>query len=213
MDIYASDAEQAEALKKWWRDNGKSVVGGIAIGLAGVFGWQSWMQHQENQQGRASYQYFQLATAARSDQLESAHKQYQLLNQEYDGNIYSLLGALEIARINVEQGQLDAAQGQLEKLLKQAKDPSLQQLARVRLARLHLAQGKLEAAEALLAQAPDDGFQGELNALRGDIALKRNDLAKARAAYQAALEQGAGNSGIIRLKLDSLGDADQQAAG
>ena len=37
VDIYDSDREQVEALRKWWKENGKSIVLGAGLGLAAVF--------------------------------------------------------------------------------------------------------------------------------------------------------------------------------
>ncbi len=205
VDIYASDAEQAEALKKWWRENGKSVVGGLVIGLGGVFGWQSWMQYQETSAARASFQYHQLSRAAQVGEAESVEKQVGVLEKEYAGSVYRLFGHLELARLKVEAGDLAGARQLLEAVMADADDPSLRQVARLRIARLHLAQGDLDAAEALLGQASEDGFVGEFQAIKGDIALARGDQEAAIAAYRAALENQAGNSATLRLKLDSLG--------
>jgi len=33
MAEHLNDEEQVEALKKWWSENGKSVVGGVVLGL------------------------------------------------------------------------------------------------------------------------------------------------------------------------------------
>jgi FimV-like protein len=205
VDIYASDAEQAEAIKKWWRENGKSVIGGLVIGLGGVFGWQSWMQHQETTKGRASYQYYQLANAAQAGEVASVEKQSQVLEKEYAGSVYRLFGYLDLAKLKVDAGDLEGARQLLQQVMADASDPSLRQLARLRVARLHIAQGNFAAAEALLGEAEKDGFVGEVEAIKGDIALQKGDREAAIAAYRAALENQAGNSATLRLKLDSLG--------
>ncbi len=38
--------EQSELVQKWLRENGLSIVVGVAIGLVGIFGWQQWRNHQ-----------------------------------------------------------------------------------------------------------------------------------------------------------------------
>ena len=38
--------EQSELVQKWLRENGVSIIVGIAIGLVGIFGWQQWRNHQ-----------------------------------------------------------------------------------------------------------------------------------------------------------------------
>ena len=37
MEGYISDNEQVEVIRKWWRENGKSLVLGLIIGLVGLF--------------------------------------------------------------------------------------------------------------------------------------------------------------------------------
>ncbi len=45
MDVYRTDEEQVEALRKWWLENGKSVIAGIVIGFSAIFGWRAWQDH------------------------------------------------------------------------------------------------------------------------------------------------------------------------
>ena len=45
-DSYRTEEEQVEALKAWWRENGKSTVVAIAMAVMGVFGWQGWQKQQ-----------------------------------------------------------------------------------------------------------------------------------------------------------------------
>ena len=33
MSTYETDEEKVEALRKWWKDNGTSVIGGIVISM------------------------------------------------------------------------------------------------------------------------------------------------------------------------------------
>ena len=58
--------EQSELVQKWLRENGLSIVVGVAIGLVGIFGWQQWRKHQARIEGDASqlYQQAQVASAS-----------------------------------------------------------------------------------------------------------------------------------------------------
>ena len=44
MENYDSEQEQVEDIKKWWKENGRSVIAGLVIGLGGMVGWKSWDQ-------------------------------------------------------------------------------------------------------------------------------------------------------------------------
>ena len=37
-----TDNEQEEQLRRWWSENWLWIVGGIALGLALLWGWQYW---------------------------------------------------------------------------------------------------------------------------------------------------------------------------
>src|SRR5690606_8071639 len=100
------------------------------------------------------------------------------------------LAALGMARLQIEQGELEAARAQLQWALERGKNEAFRHSARLRLVRLLVAMEDFTAAEAQLAQAPATGAYAPLYAeLRGDIALARGDRAAARDAYRVALDQ------------------------
>ena len=47
MDIYASDEEKGEEIKRWWRENGLSVMLGIAFGIAALVGGRYWLTQKQ----------------------------------------------------------------------------------------------------------------------------------------------------------------------
>ncbi|MBK5967828.1 YfgM family protein, partial [Thiorhodovibrio winogradskyi] len=55
-----TDEEKAEAIKKWWKENGVAVVTGVAIGLAAIFGWRGWTGYQEQRGQQASLAFEEL---------------------------------------------------------------------------------------------------------------------------------------------------------
>ena len=42
MDIYASEEEQVQAIKKWGKENGPGIIAGLILGLGALFGWRYW---------------------------------------------------------------------------------------------------------------------------------------------------------------------------
>ena len=52
-----SRTEEAElaVIREWWQRNGKPLLVGGALALVGVFGWQTWQNHQTNQAHAASW--------------------------------------------------------------------------------------------------------------------------------------------------------------
>ena len=64
MDVYTTEEQQIEAIKKWWKTNGNSVLIGIALAITAVLGWQTWNQNKEANQEAAAMMYGQLVEAA-----------------------------------------------------------------------------------------------------------------------------------------------------
>ncbi len=207
VDVNLSEEEQVEALKKWWKENGKSVVAGIVIGLGGVFGWQYWSQHQQQVAEQASLQFEQLTDSVAAGSA-AAVAQANALIAAYGDSAYARFAALDLAKVKFQQGDVAGAKEQLRWVVANADDQALQQIARLRLARLLLDEGGLDEALSLIAQAPTDDFRGDFAELRGDIALKKGDRTAARQAYGEALEYKVSNSALVQMKFDDLAAAE-----
>ncbi len=207
VDLNLSEEEQVEQLKKWWKENGTSVIAGIVIGLGGVFGWQYWGQHQVSVSQQASAQFEQLHQSLTSGAAELATVQAEGVINGYQGSTYAVFAALDLAKLKLEQGDAAAAISQLQWATDNAKDPSLQQVARLRLARIQLAEGDVDGVNATIAAAPDDSYRGAFAELKGDAALLKGDRSAARKAYGEALAQQAGNSALVQMKFDDLAAA------
>ncbi len=204
MSAYLSEEEQVEALKKWWKENGLSIVMGAVLGLGGVFGWKYWMEHRMEVADQASYRFSQMQMAVQAGNQESAVKQAEILTSEYGSSSYGQFAALYLAKAKVDAGDTGAARAELEKVINEGNDSSFQQIARLRLVRLLLDQKDLDGAAALIEKMPTDEYAGEFEQLRGDIALARGNRGAARNAYQQALEKGVGDTALVRMKLDDL---------
>lgn len=203
MSVYQTEEEQVEAIKKWWKENGTSVVAGLVIGLGAVFGWQGWNSYQDRIGKEASLSFNQLMASVENQETEAAVNQAETLKTEYDSSSYAVFAAMTQARIKLEQGDTAAAREQLEWAMQNSSDDSLTQLIKLNLARVLLNDGELDRAGEL-ANLDSGGFAGEFAELRGDIALARQDKAAAHEAYTQALALNAANSDQVQMKLDDL---------
>jgi predicted negative regulator of RcsB-dependent stress response len=206
-----SDQEQAEKLAAWWKQYGTSVIAGVAVGLALLFGYRYWTQYQENRRVEASALYEQLL-AARKMKSEEAGAAARKLMDNYAATPYAGLAALQLARTQYEAGDRAAARATLEWALANSRDATAH-AARLRLARLRLEAGELDAVEALLDVKRLDGFEAEYHELRGDVLRARNRPAEAREAYREAIRRTPPDSGYLRIltmKLDDLGPEDSR---
>ena len=198
-DELISDDERAEQIKKWWRENGVSIGAGIAIAVAGVFGWQQWQQHKTNQAEAASEQ-FQKAQSAETDKV----KALQAVAEEYSSTPYAALAALAAAS-DTSQDSPAAAIESL-KIAISGPDKNVADVARLRLARLYIAEGKLSDAETLLDTKLAVAYTSLVEELRGDLYVAKKDLQKAREAYdKAILSAGSNPARYLKMKRDNLG--------
>lgn len=201
MAEYFNEDDQVEALKKWWHENGKAVIGGAVLGLVIVGGWQGWTRYGAGRAEQASAYYEQFSISAQSNDVAAAKKQAERIFDEFGSSTYAVMTALEMARIEYAEGQHEAAVARLRWVISSVADATLAQLARLRLARLLLDANDLDGALALSDETVTKEFAADFAALRGDVLRARGDLENARIAYQDALDKGVTNQDLVRMKL------------
>ncbi|MET0061672.1 YfgM family protein [Candidatus Thiodiazotropha sp. LNASS1] len=202
MSEYQTEEEQVEAIKRWWKENGTSVIAGLVIGLGGVFGWQAWGNYKDRIGAEAALAFNQMVAAVDRGDKPSAVKQAELMRGNYD-NSYSIFAAMAEARVKLDEGDAATAISRLEWASENADNPSLKQLVQLSLARVLLNEGELDAAEKQVA-SEQGGFAGEFAVIRGDIAFARGDKAAAAEAYTQAMTLEVSNRNLLQMKLDDL---------
>ncbi|CCE22202.1 tetratricopeptide repeat protein [Methylotuvimicrobium alcaliphilum] len=207
MAIYETEEEQVEALKRWWKENGRSTITGVIVGIVIIVGWNIWQNYKENQALQASALYAQLLNAQNEGNLESAEKIAERIQDQFGGTAYSDYAGLFDAKIRVQQGDLAAAQQSLEAVAKKGSD-EIAQVARLGLIRILLAKGEYEQGLQMIAEAKySEGFSGAYEELKGDLYVALDRLGEARTAYQAALRSGH-KSPLLQFKLDDITEAE-----
>lgn len=205
MEQYTDD-ERVEDLKKWWRENGPSILIGIALGIVAIFGWRYWTEYRATQSEQASAVYDTFIEALEKPDHAQAQQRAQSLQADFPKSTYSAMAMLRLAKQAAENGDLAAAGQRLQWVIDHAQLEELQDIARLRLARVLFADGKLDEANRRLEQVKTTTLSAEREELRGDVALAKNEAGKARTAYAQALAAGSSNS-LLRLKLDNLAEA------
>ncbi len=221
MALDTTEEEQLETLKRWWADNGTSLLTGVVVVLAALFGYRQWEASQQSTAGQASDLYQQIAqlavanvsTLVTEDDLLTAQAAYSQLKDQYASSIYTRYAALALATFRAENNELDAAAAELQWILDnpslgmlQDADEELFVIARQRLARVKLAQGDAQGALDLVRAADSGNFVAGHAEIEGDALLALGDAEGAKAAYQRALDATTdGNPAVLRLKLQDLG--------
>lgn len=209
MSVHASEKEQVEALRSWWKENGRSVVTGVLLGVAALVGGKAWFNYQDSQSVNASNIYSQMMAAASTDgQEDQAQAAADELISNYSRSGYAPLAALLLARQAVDAGELAVARAQLQWALDHARSAEVAHIARTRLVRVLIAEQQYTDAEQVLAAVGDSGsFAYLYSELRGDLAQAQGRPAAAAAAYREALQQvppQASSQSLLNAKYESV---------
>ncbi|MGD8616054.1 MAG: tetratricopeptide repeat protein, partial [Gammaproteobacteria bacterium] len=211
MDVHASEKEQVEALKKWWKENGSSVITGILLGLSVLLGGKAWFSYQETRALSASNIYAQMIAALGRDDSEAVRTYANQLIGDYSGSGYAPLAALALANVAITENEPAAAQAQLQWALDHADKDELRHTARMRLIRVLIDRNQLQEARQQLDAVGEAGAYDYLYAeLRGDLAMAEGDTARAARAYRQAMDSmptQAPNAALLTAKYENVAGA------
>ncbi len=208
MEIHSTEEQQVEAIKKWWKENRWSLIGGVAIGIGALVGGRAWVDGQNTYMEAASSEYLNLQekmTSGRND--EAAVHGAQLLGQ-YSDTPYASLAAMAMAKIKMDAGDLVAASSHLRWALDNTSQDTVRHEATLRLSRILLADSKFTEALALLNVTDTGNYTSAYEQLKGDVYVADGKQEFARTAYTRALKQlspTASDRFILQMKLDDLG--------
>lgn len=119
VDIYATETEQVEQIKKLWREYGIATLVGVLIALIVGFGWRHWQERREHILEHASMRYEQLVTNAVNGNSDAVENIAIRLIGRYPQTPYAEFAALQLARQDVYQGKLDDAAERLDWAMKE----------------------------------------------------------------------------------------------
>ncbi|MEQ6884845.1 tetratricopeptide repeat protein [Salicola sp. Rm-C-2C1-2] len=208
----AEEDEQWEAFKRWWKQNGASVLMGIAIVILGVAGWQYWEAREATARAEARQGFDGVISALQSEEdtekrLSSMEYALDNLKDSQPGSPYAVFSAMVAASVYMEESRPEDAVEELSWALEQAGGEPLPMVVRLRLARAQLANENFEGALSTLEGIADAGeFAPLFHELKGDAHHAVGNEKDARQAYQAAREsQGKNmNDRLLELKLSDL---------
>ena len=205
MEIYETEEEQLDAVKRWWKENGQSTIIGLVLGIAIILGWNYWQGHKKAQTEQASALYSQLIQAMGADKKDSAEKLAERIQKLYPKTEYAAYSGLLLAKLKVQQSDVAKAQTIL-KGIAAGSNKELSNIAKIRLVRLMLASGEYEQGLQLINDvdpATSSSFSGNYDELVGDLYVALDRLDQARSSYQKALENGY-KSPLLQFKIDDL---------
>lgn len=204
MEVYTTENEQVDALRRFFTENGKALVVGVVLGVGALVGWRFWQNHQSNSVMAASTSYQQI-----TEQLADGHADGVAAAEKFSAenqNSYGVLTSLELARHYVDQQDFAKAEQQLVVAKSHAKDADLLSLVNLRLARIQLQEKKADEALKTLDAIKLDGWVALAAEVRGDVLVSKGDNQAARDAYNKGLSANPPQAlkALLTMKLNNL---------
>ncbi len=209
---FETEEQQLEAIKKWWKENSNMIIGGIAVGVSAIFGWQYYQDKTIVHTNNASVLYEQVV--GNVENLAIVNEQMARVNTlqaEYADTPYAGLGGLLLAKQQMASSEFVKAQKQLEWVAANARQDEVKSLAKVRLARLLSNTQQVDRALAILNEPFPTSFNAIVFELKGDVLILKGEMAQAKSAYQQAMAASESPSRWLQYKIDDIGMTDQPA--
>ena len=205
---YKDEDEQVAAVKQWWGENGKFVIGAVVLAIAGNFGWTAYQDNKAATEALQSDAFQKVIEASQGDDLDALLAAASNVQTSNPGSEYAQLATLFAAKALVEKGELEQAAAQLQGVMNTVTiDQPTGAEARLRLAGLQLAMNQTAEALSLASQSYPAAYQARALEVQGDALLAQGDRAGAKAAYQQAQNAEGGNVlPLLTYKLNELAD-------
>ena len=200
IQVDNTEEEQVEQIKKWWNSNGKQIIAGAVIGLAGIWGWNTYSDYQDKQSLNARSLY--LSYASDSNNLGA----YDKLTTDFSSSSYSDQAILLMAKYLFDAGSYTEALGVIKPLTNNPISV-IATTSTLRVASIYLQLEQHDQALSILEGQSEDGFSGLIYNLKGDIYLDLGNRAEAQKFYGLAIDNVSENSNLsqlIQIKLDDL---------
>ena len=200
MEQFATEEQQVEAIKKFWKDHGTAIIIGAVVGFGGLIGWREYDESQIAAKEAASEAY-QTAVETLVDENGEANVSAFISSTTDSG--YADIAGLVLAQQAVNEGDFEKAATELARVFNSPIAPEVSAVAGLRLARVQMELDQADQALVTLNAIQQASFKPQVEELKGDAYVKQGKPEQARVAYTAALESNENNR-LLQMKLDNL---------
>jgi predicted negative regulator of RcsB-dependent stress response len=203
---YLTDDEQLEVVKRFAKEYGTWIVGGVVLGVALLLGWRYYQGAQNSKALEAAGKFGEMTAAIQANDFSKSRSLADGIIKDFPNSPYADQAQLALAGVAVDGGKSADAVAPLTRVMNDSKDADLRQIARLRLARVLIDQGKPDEAIKTLAEGTPGGFAGRYHEVRGDALKAKKDAPGAISEYKAAMTANDGaDSALLDLKISDLG--------
>ncbi len=203
IDIDLVEDEDLARAKAWWKENGTSIISGIAIGSAMVVGYSYWNTYQAQRAQDIAQLYESYISAPQVDE------NLKVLLEKGSTTVYAHLARMRAAKEALDDQDFPQAEKYLGEVMQSGADEGLRRVAVLRLSNVLLAQKKADEAIALLntyetAELPL--MQARIAELKADAYIVKGDADQARELYEKSIEllgEIGQSTTLLQLKLDN----------
>jgi predicted negative regulator of RcsB-dependent stress response len=205
IEGYETEEQQVEAIKKWWKANGNTLIIAAVVGLAGLWGWRFYNESVISKQEATSQAYSEMLVEYEAQGEGQRLDIIRTFAAENSDNSYGVLASLLFAKEAIAEKNYQLAKTQLMQLQSQNSYQPLDALINLRLARVQSELAEYDAALTTLALIEEKQYLAKAYQLKGSIYLKQGEVEKARSAFQDAINVSQGRvDSVLQLQFDDL---------
>ena len=209
VKLSSTEEENTEFLGSLWDKYKYLIVLSLVLFGAGIFGWESWSQNRLSNLQDSADMYESFINSLNDDDLDKKVMAEQII-EKYPNTLYADLVTFHLAKISVEEEDLNKAEEYLMWILQRRDskwgsdfDP-IEATARLRLARVLIANDHSNKALEIINES--ENISGSLYEVKGDAEEKLGFYTEAKLSYLKALESNQSQSveAILKMKLANL---------
>ena len=209
VKLSSTEEENTEFLSSLWDKYKYLILLSLVLLGAGIFGWESWSQNRLNNLQDSADMYESFINSLNDDDLDQKELADQII-KKYPKTLYADLVTFHLAKISVEDEELNKAEDYLAWILQRHSskwgstfDP-IEATARLRLARVLIANDNSNKALEIINES--ENMNSSLYEVKGDAEEKLGLSTEAKLSYLKALEsnQSQPAEAILKMKLANL---------
>ena len=192
VKLSSTEEENTEFLSSLWDKYKYLILLSLVLLGAGIFGWESWSQNRLSNLQDSADMYESFVNSLNDDDLDQKVLADQII-KKYPNTLYADLVTFHLAKISVEEEDLNKAEEHLMWILQRHDskwgsdfDP-IEATARLRLARVLIANDNSNKALEIINES--ENMSSSLHEVKGDAEEKLGSYTEAKLSYLKALDQ------------------------